>query len=217
MQTKLELMNRLTENGVVAVIRRIPREKAMEVAESLIEGDVNALEITIDNDDALKIIKDLNTEFQDRAIIGAGTVLDEVSAELAIRSGAKFIVSPNLKKEVIRTTLRHGKVSIPGVMTPTEMVEAVECGADIVKVFPASVGGPEFIKNINGPLPHIYIMPTGGIGLHNAEDFIKAGAIAIGVGGNLVDKKVISEGDYSKLTAIAREYVGIVRISRKMK
>ncbi|MBP1969322.1 2-dehydro-3-deoxyphosphogluconate aldolase/(4S)-4-hydroxy-2-oxoglutarate aldolase [Virgibacillus natechei] len=217
MLAKLELINRLTENGVVAVIRNIPKEKIMKVAESLIEGGVHALEVTLDGDDPLIMIEDLTTEFQDRAIIGAGTVLDEMSAERAIGSGAQFIVSPILKKEVIQATRRHGKVSIPGVMTPTEMVEAIEWGADIVKVFPASVGGLEFIKNVKGPLPHIPIIPTGGVDAHNAADFIKAGAIAIGAGGNLVDRKAVLEEDYAKLTAMAKEYVSTVKTAREMK
>lgn len=217
MLSKLELINRLTENGVVAVIRNIPKEKMMKVAESLIEGGVHALEVTVDGDDPLTMIENLTTEFQDRAIIGAGTVLDEVSAERAIGSGAQFIVSPILKKEVIQATRRHGKISIPGVMTPTEMVEAIAWGADIVKFFPASVGGLEFIKNVKGPLPHIPIIPTGGVDVHNAADFIKAGVIAIGAGGNLVDRKAVLEGDYSKLTAMAKEYVSTVKTARQMK
>lgn len=214
MQEKLNLFNRLTENGVVAVIRNIPKEKVSKVAESLIAGGVNALEVTLDGEDAFQVIERLGSEFKDQAIIGAGTVLDGVSAELALRSGAEFIVSPVLKEDVIQTTLRHGKISIPGAITPTEMLTAIELGAHIVKVFPASVGGPDFIKNVRGPLPQIPIIPTGGINLENAADFIKAGAVAIGAGGNLVDHQVIAEENYAQLTNMAQKYVEIVKKAR---
>lgn len=214
MQEKLNLFNRLTENGVVAVIRNIPKEKVSKVAESLIAGGVNALEVTLDGEDAFQVIERLGSEFRDQAIIGAGTVLDGVSAELALRSGAEFIVSPVLKEDVIQTTLRHGKISIPGAITPTEMLTAIELGAHIVKVFPASVGGPDFIKNVRGPLPQIPIIPTGGINLENAADFIKAGAVAIGAGGNLVDHQVIAEENYAQLTNMAQKYVEIVKKAR---
>lgn len=214
MQEKLEIISRLTENGVVAVIRNIPKEKVGKVAESLIAGGVNALEVTLDGEDAFRVIEKLVVEFENQAVIGAGTVLDGVSAELAIRSGAEFIVSPVLKEDVIQTTLRSGKISIPGAITPTEMLTAIELGAHIVKVFPASVGGPEFIKNVRGPLPQISIIPTGGIDLENAADFIKSGAIAIGAGGNLVDNTAIAENNYEYITNVAREYVKIVKSAR---
>ncbi len=208
------LFNRLTENGVVAVIRNVPKDKVSKVAESLIAGGVTALEVTLDGEDAFHVIERLVSEFKDQAIVGAGTVLDGISAELALRSGAEFIVSPVLKDEVIQTTLRHGKISIPGAITPTEMLTAIELGAHIVKVFPASVGGPDFIKNVRGPLPQIPIMSTGGINFDNAASFIKAGAIAIGAGGNLVDNQAISEGNYGQITVLAKKYVEIVKAAR---
>lgn len=214
MQEKLNLFNRLTENGVVAVIRNVPREKVNKVAESLIAGGVNALEVTLDGEHAFQVIETLRSEFLDQAVIGAGTVLDGVSAELALRSGAEFVVSPVLKQDVIQTTLRHGKISIPGAITPTEMLTAIELGAHIVKVFPASVGGPDFIKNVRGPLPQIPIIPTGGIDLNNAADFIKAGAVAIGAGGNLVNHQVIKEENYVQLTDMAQKYVAAIKAAR---
>lgn len=214
LQNKLALINRLTENGVVAVLRNVPQEKASKVAESLIAGGVNVLEVTLDSDGAFDMIKKLKSEFEDQAIIGAGTVIDSVSAELALRSGAEFIVSPVLKEEIIQTTLRHGKISIPAAITPTEMLTAIELGAHIIKVFPVSVGGPDFIKHVRGPLPQIPMMTTGGVNLENAADFIKAGAIAIGAGGNLVDLQAISENNYDQITEIAKKYVEIVKIAR---
>jgi 2-dehydro-3-deoxyphosphogluconate aldolase/(4S)-4-hydroxy-2-oxoglutarate aldolase len=215
LQKKLALINRITENGVVAVIRNIPKKKVTKVAESLITGGVTALEVTLDNEDAFHVIERLAVEFKNQAVIGAGTVLDCVSAELAIRSGAEFIVSPVLKEDIIKTTLRNGKISIPGAFTPTEMLTAIELGAHIVKVFPALVGGPAFIKNVSGPLPQISIIPTGGIDLENAAAFIKAGAIAIGVGGNLADNDAISEDNYEQIIETAKKYVKIVKDARK--
>ncbi|MCG5102480.1 bifunctional 4-hydroxy-2-oxoglutarate aldolase/2-dehydro-3-deoxy-phosphogluconate aldolase [Oceanobacillus alkalisoli] len=215
MKTKVKTIDRLTESGVIAVIRKVPKDKVLKVAESLIEGGVNALEITMDGEGAQSLIEQLTREFAGDAIIGAGTVLDGIAADAAIRSGAAFVVSPILKKDVIETTIRYGKVSIPGVMTPTEMVQAVEWGADIVKVFPASVGGPAFIKNIKGPLPQIDIIPTGGVDLKNGSDFIKAGAVAIGAGGNLVDKQAILTENYTIIRDKARQYVELVRLARE--
>lgn len=215
MQKKLALISRLTENGVVAVLRNVPQKKISRVAESLIAGGVNVLEVTLDNDDAFNMIKKLKSEFKDQAVIGAGTVIDSVSAELALRSGAEFIVSPVLKEDIIQTTLRHGKISIPAAITPTEMLTAIERGAHIIKVFPVSIGGPDFIKHVRGPFPQIPMMTTGGVNLDNAADFIKAGAVAIGAGGNLVDLQAISEDNYEQLTDTAKKYVEIVKAARE--
>ncbi|MFD2044644.1 bifunctional 4-hydroxy-2-oxoglutarate aldolase/2-dehydro-3-deoxy-phosphogluconate aldolase [Ornithinibacillus salinisoli] len=212
---KNERISTLTEQGVIAVLRKIPNDKIMQVAESLIAGGVNALELTVDTEDAFHTINKLKVSFEDRAIIGAGTVLDEVSAELALQSGAEFIVSPILNKSVIKKTLLHGKISIPGVLTPTEMVEAIKYGADIVKVFPASVYGPGFLKHMKGPLPNISIIPTGGINLDNAKDYISAGAVAIGAGGQLLDKKAINENNFERITELAKQYVEAVERARE--
>lgn len=212
---KKEKINRLIENGVVAVIRNVPKEKVSLVAESLIMGGVNALEVTVESKGALSALEKLKGKFADHAIIGAGTVLDAISVNAAISSGAEFIVSPILKRDVIESTKRFGKISIPGVMTPTEMVQAMEWGADIIKVFPASVGGSAFIKHMKGPLPQVSIIPTGGVNLNNCADFIKAGAIAVGAGGSLVDQQAIADGNYEKITENAKKYVEIVREARQ--
>lgn len=211
---KANLLNRLVENGVVAVIRNVPEDKVEQVAESLIKGGVNALEVTIDVPEGYSMIKKLTTKFADQAVIGAGTVLDAASAKMAIDNGADFIVSPLLNKEVIQTTLRYGKISVPGAMTPSEAMTAIEYGADIVKVFPASAVGASFIKNMKGPLPDIQIIPTGGIDVTNAADYIKAGAIAIGAGGNLVDNKLIAAGNFDEIEAKAKAYAEVVKNAR---
>ncbi|SDJ77556.1 bifunctional 4-hydroxy-2-oxoglutarate aldolase/2-dehydro-3-deoxy-phosphogluconate aldolase [Sediminibacillus albus] len=212
---KAAIIDRLVCNGVIAVIRKVAEDKVEAVAESLINGGVNVLEITIDVENANTIIKRLSDRFSGRAVIGAGTVLDAKSASRAIDSGAQFIVSPLLDGEVIEMTKKYGKVSIPGIMTPTEAIAAVKQGADIVKVFPASAVGASFIKNVKGPLPHLKVIPTGGINVENAGDYIRAGAIAVGAGGNLVDNKAIAAGEFKKIEAAAAKYVEAVKQARQ--
>jgi len=215
MPQPLQTIDRIKENGVVAVIRKVPADKVVDVADSLIQGGINALEVTLDSEDALQTITKLQYTFKDRAIIGAGTVLDDMSARLAIQHGAAFIVSPILSQSIIQTTLRYGKVCVSGAYTPTEMFQAVEWGAHIVKLFPASVGGPDFIKNVRGPLPHIPIIPTGGMHLDHVGDFIKAGAIAIGTGSHLVNNERIMAGQFDQITETARKYVTAVQDARQ--
>ncbi|HJV46654.1 MAG TPA: bifunctional 4-hydroxy-2-oxoglutarate aldolase/2-dehydro-3-deoxy-phosphogluconate aldolase [Bacillota bacterium] len=214
MLPKVELLQRLTENGVIAVIRKVPEDKLEQVAESLVEGGVTALEVTIDAVGAFDSIRKLSQILKGRAIVGAGTVIDSVSARLAIESGAEFVFSPSLHHSVIQTTLRYGKIAVPGVMTPTEMITAMEWGADMVKVFPATGLGVQYIKDIKGPFPHIPIIPTGGVNLENVASFIKAGVAAVGIGGNLVDQKAISELDFSRITEKAKEYVRAIHEAR---
>lgn len=214
MTNKAELINRLVKSGVVAVVRQVPEDAIEQMCEHLIKGGVNALEVTVDDPKGFELIRKLSARFKDQAIIGAGTVLDSEAAQSAIISGAEFVVSPVLNKDVVKTTLRYGKVSIPGVMTPTEALSAYELGADMVKVFPASSVGASFIKNMKGPLPQIPIMATGGIDLDNASDFIKAGAVAIGAGGNLINKALIKEGKFEEIGKIAKSYTDIVKEAR---
>ncbi|BCU81573.1 2-dehydro-3-deoxy-phosphogluconate aldolase [Polycladomyces abyssicola] len=211
---KMFLIQKLTESGVIAVIRRLPEASVEKVAESLVAGGITALEVTVDSPGAFTVIRKLAEKFKDHAIVGAGTVLDAESARLAIDSGAEFLLSPSLHRDVIQTALRYGKIAVPGVLTPTEMITAVEWGADLVKLFPASVMGAQYMKEIKAPFPHIPVIPTGGIHLDNLTSFIKAGAAAVGIGGNLLDRKVIEAGDFSTITAIARRYVTAVQQAR---
>lgn len=211
---KVGLLQKLLESGVVAVVRRIPAEKVDQVADSLIEGGVTALEITVDAPEAFSIIENLSQRLKGRAIVGAGTVIDDVSARLAIQHGAEFIFSPSLHQDVIRTALRYGKIVVPGVMTPTEMITAIEWGADLVKIFPATGLGVKYIKDVKGPFSHIPIIPTGGVNLDNVASFIEAGVAAVGIGGNLLDKQAILDGDFAKITAIAKQYVSIIQEAR---
>lgn len=211
---KVQLLQKLTESGIIAVVRRVPEEVVEQVAESLVAGGVTALEITVDSPHVFRSIEKLSHRFKGQALIGAGTVLDSESAKQAIGVGADFIFSPSLSEDVIRMTLRYGKIAIPGVMTPTEMITAIEWGADAVKLFPAGHFGPKYMKDVAAPFPHVPVIPTGGVNLENIESFIKAGAISVGVGGNLTNLKVIEAGDFNKLKTTASLYVEAVRVAR---
>ncbi|HJV17117.1 MAG TPA: bifunctional 4-hydroxy-2-oxoglutarate aldolase/2-dehydro-3-deoxy-phosphogluconate aldolase [Bacillales bacterium] len=214
MLPKVQLLQKLVESGIIAVVRRVPEWAIEEVAENLIEGGITALEITVDSHHAYRSIENLSKRFTNQALIGAGTVLDSDSARLSIGAGADFIFSPSLSQEVIRTTLRYGRIAIPGVMTPTEMITAIEWGADAVKLFPAGQFGAKYIKDVKAPFPHIPIIPTGGIKLDNIESYIKAGAAAVGIGGNLIDMKALESRNYQSIVKNAAAYVEAVTAAR---
>lgn len=197
----------LISSGVVAVIRQQPREHIISIAKALVNGGVSGLEVTLDSEDALGAITELRSVFGEEVVVGAGTVLDAEQAVLAIQAGAEFIFAPILHEPTIRAAKRHGKIMIPGVFTPSEAQQAVEWGADMVKAFPADVLGPAFIKAVKAPLPHIKIMPTGGVNLDTITDFIKAGATAVGAGGPLVRKDLIDAADWTALEEHARAFV----------
>jgi 2-dehydro-3-deoxyphosphogluconate aldolase / (4S)-4-hydroxy-2-oxoglutarate aldolase len=211
---KTDQLNSLTETGVVAVVRKIERVHVMNVISALVEGGITGIEVTVDSEDAYTTISEAKKKFGSYAVIGAGTVLDGVTANMAIQAGADFIFSPTLSKETITVAKRYGKIVIPGVFTPTEILTAMEWGADIVKVFPASVLGPEFIKDVKGPLSHIPMMPTGGVNLENTADYINAGSAAVGIGGSLLKKEFILNHDMKGLADLANQYVTIVKNSR---
>ncbi|MED3728360.1 bifunctional 4-hydroxy-2-oxoglutarate aldolase/2-dehydro-3-deoxy-phosphogluconate aldolase [Priestia filamentosa] len=211
---KVNLMNKLTESGIIAVLRNIPHDKMEQVAESIVKGGVTTLEVTVDCPGAFEMIRKLSMNLKNQAIVGAGTVLDAESAKKAIDYGAEFIFSPSLHQDVIRTSLRYGKIVVPGVMTPTEMITAIEWGADLVKVFPADGLGVKYIKNVKGPFSHIPIIPTGGVNLDNISSFINVGVAAVGIGGNLLDSNAIQDSDFSKITCIASQYVEAVQKAR---
>lgn len=214
MLPKVQMLQKLVESGVIAVIRRVPEDKVDQVAESLVEGGVTALEVTVDSPGGFEAISRISAKLKGRAIVGAGTVIDSESARLAIHHGADFIFCPSLHQDVIRTALRYGKISVPGVMTPTEMITAIEWGADLVKIFPAAGLGVQYIKDVKGPFPHVPVIPTGGVNLQNVSDFIRAGVAAVGIGGNLVDRKAIDAGDFAKITDTAKQYVAAIEATR---
>src|SRR5579864_9533490 len=182
-------LKRILDGGIVAVVRAESGRRLAEVVRALAEGGVTAAEITFTVPDAVAVIRTVREELGDRLLLGAGTVLDPETARAALLAGAEYIVAPTLNLEVIRLCRRYDKLVIPGAFTPTEILTGWEAGADIVKVFPADVVGPAFFKALRGPLPQIRLMPTGGIDLTTAADFLHAGACCLGIGGHLVDPK----------------------------
>ncbi|WP_019413128.1 bifunctional 4-hydroxy-2-oxoglutarate aldolase/2-dehydro-3-deoxy-phosphogluconate aldolase [Paenisporosarcina sp. TG20] len=211
---KWENLIRLKESGLIAVIRRPKKSQIHYIAEALVEGGTGALEITLDTPGALEMIKELKEKFNERVLVGAGTVLDAVSAKSAIDAGSDFIFCPSFDIETIQMTNRYGKISIPGVMTPTEIVQAYSAGADLLKIFPGAALGEDYIKDLQGPLGHIPMMPTGGVSIDNVETFIKNGAVAVGVGGSLVDSKAVAEERYEVLTETSKEFIRRIQNAR---
>ncbi|WCK56570.1 bifunctional 4-hydroxy-2-oxoglutarate aldolase/2-dehydro-3-deoxy-phosphogluconate aldolase [Aneurinibacillus sp. Ricciae_BoGa-3] len=205
----------IKENGVVAIIRGAKPENILPIARALRDGGVKTLEITVETPKVLSLIEQVSSEMGDEVIVGAGTVLDPETARATIMAGAKFVFSPTVNIETIRMTKRYGVISIPGALTPTEILTAYENGADVIKVFPAHVFGPGYLKDIKGPLPHIPLMPTGGINLENLAAYIGAGAVAVGIGSNLVNtKKPIDEAALNLLRDTASQYVQAVKQAR---
>ena len=215
MTTKSDVLTRVEASGAVAVLRGVPGEKTVPVAEALLAGGVTALEVTADNPDAIQMIADLDAAVGDEAVIGAGTVLDPSTAVDAIRAGAEFVVAPHFDPAVVDTCNRYGTVVAPGIYTPTEAVEAAQQGADFLKLFPASSAGAGHLSSIRGALGHLEIMPTGGIGPANAAEFVDAGAFVVGAGGALVDKGAIEREEYSVLTENAEALVSAVESVRQ--
>ncbi|WP_096437318.1 bifunctional 4-hydroxy-2-oxoglutarate aldolase/2-dehydro-3-deoxy-phosphogluconate aldolase [Alteribacter populi] len=204
-------LEQLKHSPVIAVLRTPPEDKVFNIVEALLEGGITNLELTMQQPDSADMLAELNRRYGDRAWIGAGTVMDEVTAVNAIHAGASFIFSPNYNEKVVKAAKRYGVISIPGVLTPSEMVQAVEQGADCVKIFPASAFGPRYIKELKGPFPQIPVIPTGGISEENIQEYWNAGAIACGMGSSLLDKQAIENSQFSELTKRAK------RIMSKLK
>jgi 2-dehydro-3-deoxyphosphogluconate aldolase/(4S)-4-hydroxy-2-oxoglutarate aldolase len=203
---KEEQLKRLKDSGIVAVIRKPAYNKVIQITDALVSGGVGALEVTADTERAYEIIAQLKERYEGKALVGAGTVLDEKTAKESIEAGADFIFSPNLDEATIRLTNHYGRISIPGVMTPTEIVKGYQYGADLLKIFPGSSLGANYIKELSAPLGHIPMMPTGGITLDNVGSFIRAGAVAVGIGSSLTDMKAIVEERYDELTGLAQKF-----------
>jgi 2-dehydro-3-deoxyphosphogluconate aldolase/(4S)-4-hydroxy-2-oxoglutarate aldolase len=204
-------LKRILDGGIVAVVRSESPEQLARVVAALAEGGVTAAEITFTVPDAVSVIRQVRRELGDKIVLGAGTVLDPETARAALLAGAEYLVSPVVNLDVIRLARRYDKVVMPGAFTPTEVLAAWEAGADVVKVFPADVGGPPYLKALKGPLPQVRLMPTGGVDLNTAEAFLKAGACCLGVGGQLVEPKAVKEGNFDRLRELAAQYAAIVR------
>jgi 2-dehydro-3-deoxyphosphogluconate aldolase/(4S)-4-hydroxy-2-oxoglutarate aldolase len=212
---KKQIIEQIEALGLVPVVRASSADEAMQAIEAIKEGGVNVLEITMTVPGAIKVIEKVADKYGSDVLVGAGTVLDPETARACLLAGAQFIVSPALNLNTIALCQRYSAPIMPGVLTPTEVITAWSAGADFVKVFPAgSVGGASYIKNLKGPFPQIKMIPTGGVSLKTAADFIKAGAAALGVGTDLVDVKAIRAGQAHTVTERARQFVEIVREAR---
>lgn len=212
---KINVLQKITDCGVVAVVRAESKEQAIQISEACIKGGIAGIEITFTVQGATEIIQDLSLFYQrnNNVVIGAGTVLDATTARIAILAGAQYIVSPAFNKETAKLCNLYQIPYMPGCMTITEMKTALEAGADIIKLFPGNAFGPEFIKAVKAPLPQINLMPTGGVSLENVDQWIKNGCIAVGVGGNLVAPA--KTGDFDQITDYAKQYVEKVKNSRE--
>lgn len=214
MNDRLATLDRLVRTGVIAVIRADSGEQLVNVCRALGAGGVSACEITMTTPGALDAIAEASRELGDAALVGAGSVLDAATARAAILAGARFIFSPVLSLEVIEMAHRYDCVVVPGALTPTEILTAWSAGADVVKVFPANHFGPQYLRDIHGPLPQVKLTPTGGVDLSTAAEWIKAGAVALGVGSALVKKDLVSGAKWDELSALAKKFVEIVTAAR---
>ncbi len=214
MGEKEDRLKIIEDSGIIAVIRAQKAEEAVKIARAVFDGGIALIEITLTVPDAFTVMEEVRRSLGQRMLLGAGTVLDAEGARRAIRAGAEFLVSPMLNPDMVRLCRKNGKIAIPGAFTPTEIVAAWKGGADIVKIFPASMGGPELIKDLRGPFPQIKFLPTGGVTLDNVGQFIKAGAVAVAVGGNIIDKKAVSLGKFDVITENSRKFLEAVKNAR---
>jgi 2-dehydro-3-deoxyphosphogluconate aldolase/(4S)-4-hydroxy-2-oxoglutarate aldolase len=207
----LSPLDRVLDSCIVAVIRAESGEKLVDVAEALLAGGVDVMEVTFTVPKAVQVLEKVADKLGKRVLLGAGTVLDPETCRAAFLAGAEFIVSPTVNVQVIEMCKRYSKLVMPGALTPTEVVTAWQAGADIVKIFPSEITGPKYLKALHGPLPQIRLMPTGGVNLETATDFLKAGACALGVGSSLVDPKLVAAGDLKKIESLAKQYQQVVK------
>jgi len=213
---KTDVLQRIREVGLIPVVRAESAALAMRAVEAIKAGGVNVLEVTMTVPGAIGVIEQLTKAFGAEVLIGAGTVLDPETADRCIQAGAQFIVSPALNEETIAFCRAQDVAIFPGALTPTEVVRAWNAGADAVKIFPAgAVGGASYLKALKAPLPQIELVPTGGVSLKTAADFIKAGAMALGVGADLVDTNALREGNDQLITERAQQFLEIVREARR--
>ena len=210
---KLEILQKVLQSGIVAIVRTDGAEKAKKLVSAINEGGIKVIEVTMSVPNALDVIKELSVLCaKEQITLGVGSVLDPETARAAMLAGAEEVVTPCLNPEVIKLCNRYQVPSMPGAMSVREVVEAMEAGADIVKVFPGELLGPQFIKAVHGPIPQAPLMPTGGVSLENVSEWIKAGCLAVGVGGNLTAGA--KKGDYQSITEIGRQFVEKVRLAR---
>ncbi len=206
-----EDLQRVLNTGMVAIIRATSGDQLVSVARALYEGGIDVLEVTFTVPNAVEVLSAVRKDLGNKILLGAGTVLDSETARTAILAGAEFLVSPVVNLDVIKLATRYDKLIMPGAYTPTEILTAWEAGADVIKVFPAEIGGPPYLKAIKGPLPQVRLMPTGGVNLNTLESFIKAGACAVGLGSSLVEKDAIEQGNMTRIRDLAQQYVALLK------
>lgn len=207
-------LRHILDCGIVAVVRSPDSQQLVEVVRALADGGVTVAEITMTVPDALGVLRQVRQALGERVLLGAGTILDTETARAALLAGAEYLVAPTLNLDVIRLCQRYSKLVMPGAFTPTEILAAWEAGADIVKVFPAEVVGPAFFKAMRGPLPQVRLMPTGGVDLTTAADFLRAGACCLGLGSQLVEPRAVAERDFDRIRELAGQYIAIVKSVR---
>ncbi len=210
-RSKAEIISLLTDPGIIAVVRAQKQAQVIPLSEALIAGGVLAIEITMTTPNAFAAIREAREHVGNRAIIGVGTVLDSQTCETAIDAGAEFVVTPICRTVLVAIAHAADRPVMLGAYTPTEAQLAHEAGADFIKIFPADTLGPGYIKGIRAPLPHLRVVPTGGVDVHNVADFFKAGCVALGVGSSLVSAKILQDADWGALTRKALEFVDAAR------
>jgi 2-dehydro-3-deoxyphosphogluconate aldolase / (4S)-4-hydroxy-2-oxoglutarate aldolase len=215
MKSRSQALHELLNPGIVAVIRADSSDDLLEVAQALKKGGVTAMEVTMTTPNAIEVIKQVTEKFGDEILMGVGTVLDAETCRHAILAGAEFVVTPIIRKDVIELCRRYARPVMIGAYTPTEMQTAWEAGADFVKLFPADGLGPNYIKSVKAPLPHLEIVPTGGVTAENVGEFIKAGAAAVGAGSSLVSKKALQTKNWAEITATAQAFVKGILAAKK--
>jgi 2-dehydro-3-deoxyphosphogluconate aldolase / (4S)-4-hydroxy-2-oxoglutarate aldolase len=212
---KPEIIDRILNPGIIAIIRADSSDQLIDAATALYEGGITGMEITMTTPNALQVIADVRKKFGSKVLIGVGSVLDPETARLAILAGSEFVVTPITRPEIIRLCNRYAKPIASGAFTPTECMTAHESGADFVKLFPADQVGPNYIKNILAPMPMLRIIPTGGVTIETAASFIKAGCVALAAGSSCVSKELLKNSDWKKLSEIAAAFVAAVAAARK--
>ena len=213
--TKAEKLNLMRQTAVIAVMRAKSSEQLIAAADAIKAGGVSVIEVTMTTPGALRVVEEATKRYGEEVLFGAGTVLDADTARAAILAGADFIVSPTLNLGTVATCRRYGIPVIPGCFSPTEMLTAWEAGADLIKLFPASLGGPSLVRDILAPLPQLEIVAVGGVNLHTAADFIRNGAVAIGTGSSLINQELLNSGDMDELTRRAAAFIEEVKKGRE--
>ena len=208
---KFRVLQTIRETGIVAILRSVSEEQALQIASALYEGGVRAIEVTCNTPGYLSIIERLSQTMGEKMAVGAGTVLNPAAAQLVMDAGASFVLAPDVNRKVIQLVHQNQKLAIPGVTTPSEILGAYRLGVDIVKLFPSGALGARYLKELRGPLNQAVIMPVGGINLSNIGDFIQAGAAAFGIGGELIDQQAIAGGNYSLITEKAKRFIEVCK------